>query len=134
MIRNRHKVRKKRGLPLDHPKLMRNSGEGSIGSEGYKVISKKHHPNSTKRGLILEHVYVVSKHLNRPLKKNENVHHRNGVRDDNRIENLELWTVKQPPGTRVEERIAWCKEFLNEYNYDVIQRKDTTNEPIGSGD
>ena len=40
---------------------------------------------------------------------------------DNRIENLELWTVHQPKGQRVEEKIAWAKEFLEQYGFKVIR-------------
>lgn len=45
----------------------------------------------------------------------------NGIRDDNRIENLELWHKGQPPGQRVKDKIEWCIEFLNGYGYKVIK-------------
>ncbi|CAN5148776.1 hypothetical protein BH23ACT9_BH23ACT9_17230 [soil metagenome] len=53
--------------------------------------------------------------LGRELGRDENVHHRNGQRSDNRPENLELWSTSQPPGQRIEEKIAWAIEFLGRY-------------------
>ena len=90
-------------------------------ADGYVIILKKGHENSNKLGRIREHIFVMSEFLNRPLTKKETVHHKNGIKNDNRIENLELWSHSHPYGQRIEDKIEWAISFLKEYGY-VISR------------
>ena len=110
-----HYKQQLQGLSLRPIRPMAQKGSGYTNRDGYRVIHRRSHPNAYSSGQILEHVFVMSEHLGRPLQPGENVHHINGIRDDNRVENLELWSTSQPPGQRVEDKTAWAIEWLREY-------------------
>lgn len=90
-------------------------GQGTINEQGYRLIKKPDHPNANANGYIHEHRLAMSDHLGRPLFKGENVHHINGHRADNQLENLELWVTIQPSGQKPEDLVKWARIILERY-------------------
>jgi len=114
-------LRINKGLLIDA--ILRIEGgrkDGYLNKKGYRLMIEID-SETKKRRRVYEHVLVMEEFLKRNLFKGETVHHKNGVRDDNRIENLELWNKGQPAGQRVEDRIKYYIDFLTQYGYKVIK-------------
>lgn len=106
-----HYLRKLRGMDMDKPIRPRRK----LGEERWHTNNQGYMIRWTAGKMEFQHRVLMAKKLGRPLLSIENVHHINGVRHDNRIENLELWVTKQPKGQRPEDLVAWAKEILSLY-------------------
>lgn len=96
---------------------------------GYVLIFEPTHPNAHKDGYVAEHAKVMAEMLGRPLERFEEVHHKNGIRSDNRSENLELWARgMQPPGSRVSDLIDAAVRVLKLYRPELLTQSAFENE------
>mgnify|MGYP001590097428 CR=1 FL=1 len=82
---------------------------------GYVWLLVPGHPMAYKYGRLLEHRYVMSEIIGRVLSDDEIVHHKNGIKSDNRPDNLELWLYNHPSSQRASDQVRWAKEILKRY-------------------
>jgi len=79
------------------------------------------HPNARQKGDVPEHVLVMSDALGRGLHPGESVHHKNGQRGDNRIENLELRPTSHGRGQTVDDLVLFAVEILQTYRPELLR-------------
>lgn len=109
------------GVPRGDDPIRVVTGTGFL-NHGYWIVpvptAERHLTGGEHR--VGEHRLVMARHLGRALYPDETVHHVNGVRTDNRLENLQLWSSVHPQGQRIEDKVAFALTILRRYAPDLL--------------
>lgn len=111
-----HRRRQLDGEPLVRE---RERGDGYVNNNGYLIVQ-------IRNRVVPAHRLVMERLLGRTLLSQETVHHKNGDRLDNRLENLELWSSSHPCGQRAVDKLAWAKEILAMYEADETRLREAS--------
>ena len=113
----------RRGEPLRVIQMNPQKRPGSLPIGHRSKTTSGYFRVKTKDGWRYEHIIVMENFLGRPIRKEETVHHVNGDKLDNRIDNLELWSKSHPAGQRVLDKVKWAHEILELYGREFDPRK-----------
>lgn len=91
---------------ISEARKLHGTGHKKTRTDGYIAVYYPEHPSATSEGYVMEHILRMEEHIGRHLEKGEVVHHRNHIRNDNRIENLSLMTFKEHCALHTRERHA----------------------------
>ena len=108
-----HKARISAAKKGKYKRPTKYGGHSKLRRDGYISIYRPDHPCSNSEGYVMEHHLVMEEHIGRLIQSEEVVHHKNGNRRDNRIENLQLMTFKEHASLHMTERHRKRKEGVD---------------------
>lgn len=103
-------------------------GTRTIQADGYV------HLQAESGRTVLEHRQIMSEAIGRDLVAGETVHHINGIKHDNRLENLELWASPQPSGQRLDDLLEYVVRYHSERLRAMLEASAAQSEVVGPPD
>lgn len=116
--------------PVGRTRRARSVGDKIVNNYGYVMVYLPDYPGVSRPWYVPEHRLVMEQVLGRRLEPFENVHHKNGIRDDNRPENLEVWVKPQPNGQRPEDLAAWVVEHYADLVREALEARGADDDAV----